>query len=83
MTVNGKQVAVPVIHPDEVTEPAHLILVALKHHHLHGALQDIEAGRKTEVDIFGGKVVAMGAKYQVMTPVNETILRIIKVIESN
>ena len=45
-------------------------------------LQDIEAGRKTEVDIFGGKVVAMGAKYQVMTPVNETILRIIKVIES-
>jgi 2-dehydropantoate 2-reductase len=46
-------------------------------------LQDIEAGRKTEVDIFGGKVVAMGAKYQVMTPVNETILRIIKVIETN
>jgi 2-dehydropantoate 2-reductase len=46
-------------------------------------LQDIEAGRKTEVDIFGGKVVAMGAKYQVQTPVNETVLRIIKVIESN
>jgi len=46
-------------------------------------LQDIEAGRKTEVEIFGGKVVAMGAKYQVMTPVNETILRIIKVIETN
>ena len=46
-------------------------------------LQDIEAGRKTEVEIFGGKMVAMGAKYQVMTPVNETILRIIKVIESN
>ena len=46
-------------------------------------LQDIEAGRKTEVEIFGGKVVAMGAKYQVMTPVNEAILRIIKVIESN
>ena len=46
-------------------------------------LQDIEAGRKTEVDIFGGKVVAMGEKYQVPTPVNETVLRIIKVIESN
>ena len=46
-------------------------------------LQDIEAGRQTEVEIFGGKVVAMGAKYQVMTPVNETILRIIKVIETN
>lgn len=46
-------------------------------------LQDIEAARKTEVDIFGGKVVAMGAKYRVPTPVNETVIRIIKVIESN
>ncbi|MGD2011694.1 MAG: 2-dehydropantoate 2-reductase [Desulfobacterales bacterium] len=46
-------------------------------------LQDIEAGRKTEVEVFGGKVVAMGEKHQVPTPVNETVLRIIKVIESN
>lgn len=46
-------------------------------------LQDIEAARKTEVDIFGGQVMAMGAKYRVPTPVNETVLRIIKVIESN
>jgi 2-dehydropantoate 2-reductase len=46
-------------------------------------LQDIEAGRKTEVEIFGGKVVTMGGKHQVPTPVNETVLRIIKVIESN
>jgi 2-dehydropantoate 2-reductase len=45
-------------------------------------LQDIEAGRKTEVEIFAGKVVSMGEKFQVPTPVNETILRIIKVLES-
>jgi 2-dehydropantoate 2-reductase len=45
-------------------------------------LQDIEAERKTEVEIFAGKVVALGKKYRVPTPVNETILRIIKVIES-
>ena len=44
-------------------------------------LQDIEAGRKTEVEIFAGKMVSMGKKYQVPTPVNETVLRIIKVIE--
>ena len=43
LMVNGKQVAIPVIHPDEVTEPAHLILVALKHHHLPEALQDIKS----------------------------------------
>ncbi|MDK2981367.1 MAG: 2-dehydropantoate 2-reductase [Chloroflexota bacterium] len=46
-------------------------------------LQDIEAGRKTEVDIFGGKMVEMGKKYGIPTPVNETMLRIIRVLEQN
>ncbi len=43
LTVNGKQYVVPVIHPDKVKEPAHLVIVALKHHHLSDALQDIKA----------------------------------------
>ncbi len=46
-------------------------------------LQDIEAGRKTEVELFAGQVVARGAQYNISTPVNATILKIIKVIESN
>lgn len=46
-------------------------------------LQDIEAERKTEVDIFAGKMVSMGKQYQVPTPVNETVLHIIRVMESN
>ena len=45
-------------------------------------LQDVEAGRKTEVEIFAGKVVSLGKEYGVPTPVNATIQRIIKVIES-
>ncbi len=44
-------------------------------------LQDIEAGRKTEVDIFAGKVVALGEKYGVPTPINQTMLQIIRVLE--
>jgi len=44
-------------------------------------LQDVEAGRKTEVEIFAGKVVAMGEEVHVPTPVNETVFHIIKVIE--
>jgi 2-dehydropantoate 2-reductase len=44
-------------------------------------LQDIEAGRKTEVDIFAGKVVALGEKYGVQTPINQTMLQIIRVLE--
>ena len=58
------------------------VLVTLSPMGKTSMLQDIEAGRKTEVEIFGGKVVSMGAKCQVPTPVNETVLRIIKVIES-
>ncbi len=44
-------------------------------------LQDIEAGRKTEVEAFGGKVVALGERYGVPTPINQTIVRIIQVLE--
>jgi 2-dehydropantoate 2-reductase len=44
-------------------------------------LQDIEAGRKTEVEMFAGKVIELGAKHGIPTPVNETLLRIIHVLE--
>lgn len=46
-------------------------------------LQDVEAGRKTEVELFAGKVTALGKTYQVPTPVNATIQRIIKVFEQS
>jgi len=44
-------------------------------------LQDIEAKRKTEVEIFGGKVVELGKTHGVATPVNQTVLQIIRVLE--
>ncbi len=44
-------------------------------------LQDIEAGRKTEVEAFAGKVVELGKSYGIPTPVNETLLSIIHVLE--
>jgi 2-dehydropantoate 2-reductase len=44
-------------------------------------LQDVEAGRKTEVEIFGGKVVALGRKHGIPTPVNETVVDAIYVQE--
>ena len=44
-------------------------------------LQDIEAGRKTEVEIFGEKVVTLGKTHGVATPVNQTVLQIIRVLE--
>jgi 2-dehydropantoate 2-reductase len=44
-------------------------------------LQDVEAGRKTEVEIFGGTVVALGQRHDVPTPVNRTLFQIIRVLE--
>lgn len=44
-------------------------------------LQDVEAGRKTEVEIFAGTVIALGKKYGVPTPVNDILYRIIRSIE--
>ena len=44
-------------------------------------LQDIEAGRKTEVEIFAGKVVELGKSYGIPTPVNQTMLSIVHVLE--
>jgi len=44
-------------------------------------LQDIEAGRKTEIEIFGGKVVDLGRELDIPTPVNQTLFHIITVLE--
>ena len=44
-------------------------------------LQDIEAGRATEVDIFAGKVIDLGKTYGIPTPVNEILYHAIKVLE--
>ncbi|WP_446896964.1 ketopantoate reductase family protein [Clostridium sp. LBM24168] len=43
--------------------------------------QDIKYGRETEVDMFAGTICELGKKYGVDTPVNNTLLNIIKVIE--
>jgi len=44
-------------------------------------LQDIEAGRRTEVEMFGGTMVRMGRELGVPTPYNEMFYHAIKVLE--
>lgn len=44
-------------------------------------LQDIEAGRKTEVEIFGGAVIELGRRYNVDTPVNDMLFKMIRILE--
>lgn len=44
-------------------------------------LQDMEAGRKTEVDIFAGTIIELGKKHNIATPFNEAIYYLIKTME--
>ncbi|HSH42762.1 MAG TPA: 2-dehydropantoate 2-reductase [Arenicellales bacterium] len=43
-------------------------------------LQDVEAGRATEVDIFAGKVIELGERYGVETPYNRAVYHILRVL---
>jgi len=44
-------------------------------------LQDVEACRKTEVEIFSGTMITLGEKYGIPTPVNRTLYSILTVTE--
>ena len=46
-------------------------------------LQDIEAGRKTEVEMFAPVVVRLGEKHGIPTPVNQTIFTVIRTLEQS
>ena len=43
-------------------------------------LQEVDAGRKTEVEMFGAKIVELGKIHNISTPVNKAILQIIRVL---
>lgn len=46
-------------------------------------LQDVEAGRKTEVDMFAGTVIELGKKHRISTPYNKIMKEMIGIIEEH
>lgn len=46
-------------------------------------LQDVEAGRKTEVDMFAGTVIELGLNHNIQTPYNQIIKEILDAIYQN
>lgn len=46
-------------------------------------LQDIEAGRKTEVEMFAGTIIKLGEKHNLPTPYNHILKDMIEIIEEN
>ncbi|MBR4574729.1 MAG: ketopantoate reductase family protein [Lachnospiraceae bacterium] len=56
-------------------------LMKLPKENMSSTLQDILAGRKTEVDMFAGTVIKLGKEYGVPTPVNEFLYHAIRLLE--
>jgi len=45
--------------------------------------QDVMKGNRTEIDFLNGKIVELGRKHHIPTPVNETMVSLIKFLEGN
>jgi 2-dehydropantoate 2-reductase len=57
------------------------VLIGLNPEGKTSMLQDVEAHRKTEVEMFAGKVIELGTRHNVPTPVNQKLFDMIKEIE--
>jgi 2-dehydropantoate 2-reductase len=42
LIVNGRHYLIPVLLPDDLSEPSDLVIVAVKHHHLDNAIRDMK-----------------------------------------
>ena len=74
-------VAVGVNLTNQDLDEWHTVLKTLSPQGKTSMLQDVEAARKTEIEIFGEKVVNLGKTHEIPTPVNQTVLNIIRVLE--
>lgn len=45
-------------------------------------LQDVEAGRKTEAEMFAGTIIELGQKHKIQTPYNKILKEMIEIIEN-
>jgi 2-dehydropantoate 2-reductase len=67
--------------PEELIDHAAKREVA--YDHKASMLQDVEAGRQTEIDYLNGGIVRFGHDYGVPTPLNEAIVALIKGMETS
>ena len=68
------------LHATDI-EPWFDIVATLSPEGKTSMLQDVSAGRKTEVEMLAGKVVELGKKHIIPTPLNEALLEMIRIKE--
>jgi 2-dehydropantoate 2-reductase len=66
----------------EDIEKFHEVLHSISPQGKTSMLQDIEAGRKTEVEMFAGKVIELGRQLAVPTPINQQLFDAIRKMEA-
>lgn len=68
-------------NPDKLLESSMGVIRAMPPDAKSSMLQDVEAKRQTEVDLFAGTVCELGRKYGVPTPYNSVFLELIEAID--
>lgn len=72
-----------VLNPETMVDEALKHLKTMTPDGKTSMLQDVEAGRKTEVDMFAGTVIELGKKHGISTPYNKILREMIGIIEEH
>jgi len=54
----------------------------LRYTNFSSMCQDLMKGKKTEIDFLNGKIVELGRKHRIPTPINETLVSLVKSLEA-
>lgn len=83
--VQGKDIVKLMDYHNPIKKQISFLIIPMaikKHARLKASmLQDLEKGKKTEVDFINGTICEYGRRYQVPTPYNDTVVRIVHEIE--
>ena len=52
-------------------------------HHITSTLQDIYRGKRTETSFFNGFISEKGRKFNIKTPANDSIMKLMEIIEKS
>jgi len=78
----AEKMTLPWKNPDEYLAFLRTVQLPATAHHRSSMLQDLERGKKTEIDFTNGAVVAKGTEHNVATPYNSFIVDLIQFRES-
>jgi 2-dehydropantoate 2-reductase len=68
--------------PEEYMKLFYTELIPRTAEHLASTLQDLQAGKRTEIDALNGAIVKLGKKHGVPVPANEIVYHMIKFMEA-